>query len=162
MDNMPVIYEQSKNNALETPLWLVEKCISLIPYLPIDTVLDCCAGKNKIWYDNLMCQKDWCEILEGKDFLEYHNEVDWIVGNLPFNKFKVFFEKMLQIEPRKGFAFICLQNSITTSRIRRLNEKGYFVQVCKLLRVKEWKFGFNTIFLVIGRDRNNSLGLLEK
>jgi len=46
-----------------------------------DFVLDCCAGLNKIWYDNLNCNKDWCEIMEGKDFMEYNKQTDFIIGN---------------------------------------------------------------------------------
>jgi len=153
---MPITHTSSTNNTITTPLWLVKMCLDAMDIQSDDYVLDCCSGINKIWYDNINSDhKSWCEILLGVDFLDHNNAEDYIVGNLPFNIFKQFFDKIIELNPRKGIGIICLEQSITPTRLLRLNSKGFSLQRLIKLKVKEWKFGFNVSFFYFNKIPNN-------
>ena len=153
---MPCISTSSKNNIIETPLYIVNECLKLIPIQNNDVCLDCCAGVNKIWFDNIPCEnKYWCEILEGKDFIDFNKEVDYLVGNLPFNLFKLFFEKIMKLNINKGIGIICLENSITPTRLMRLENKGFYLKYIRKLKIKEWKFGFNVNYYYFEKKELN-------
>ena len=48
-----------------------------------DSFLDPCRG-HMAFYDQLPSPKDWCEIQEDRDFLEYDRKVSWTFCNLPW------------------------------------------------------------------------------
>lgn len=48
-----------------------------------ETFLDPCRGLGA-FYNNLPEKKEWCEIQEGRDFLDYHSKTDWTFCNLPW------------------------------------------------------------------------------
>jgi len=157
---MPINSTSSKNNTIETPLIVVKHCLESMDIKETDNVLDCCAGLNKIWYNNLNCEKDYCEILEGIDFINYSKETDYIIGNLPFNIFKKFFNKILQLNPNKGIGIICLEHSITPNRLLLLQKKGFYIEKIIKLKIKEWKFGFNVNFYFFHKKKNETISVL--
>ncbi len=53
-------------------------------FAPTGRVLDPCAGSNRAFWRH-MPGADWCEIEEGKDFFDWKEPVDWIVGNPPYS-----------------------------------------------------------------------------
>lgn len=53
-------------------------------FKPTGKCLDPCKGKGA-FYDNLPSPKDWCEIQDGKDCLDYNETVDWIITNPPYS-----------------------------------------------------------------------------
>tara|TARA_R100001591_G_scaffold104293_1_gene111900 strand:- start:1523 stop:2005 length:483 start_codon:yes stop_codon:yes gene_type:complete len=160
---MPLIYESSEKNDIETPLRIVIECVKLLNINDNDYVLDCCSGLNNIWLDNINCKnKDYCEIKLNKDFLTYqNNNIDWIVGNLPFNLFSKFFKKIIDLNVNKGIGIICLEHSITPSRIIILKSKGFYIKYIRKLKIKEWKFGFNVCFFVFTKDKNSFCEVLQ-
>ena len=46
---------------------------------------------------------DWCEIDEGRDFLSYDQQVDWIITNPPFSTMTEMMEKAFQISQNTVF-----------------------------------------------------------
>lgn len=64
------------------------------------TILDPCKGKGA-FYSNYpdKCKKDYCEIDEGKDFLELDEtkHYDWIISNPPYSCYNLFHEKAMKI-----------------------------------------------------------------
>jgi len=52
---------------------------------PTGRILDPCRG-NGAFYDNLPETRDWCEIRDGRDFLEWNEPVDWVLTNPPWSK----------------------------------------------------------------------------
>ena len=52
---------------------------------PTGLVLDPCRG-NSAFYDALPSPKDWCEISEGRDFLQWTTPVDWVMTNPGWSK----------------------------------------------------------------------------
>jgi hypothetical protein len=52
-------------------------------FKPSGRILDPCRGDGAFWRH--MPGAEWCEIREGRDFLEWNEPVDWIVSNPPFS-----------------------------------------------------------------------------
>ena len=71
-----------------TPEYLAKEIIE--HYNPIGRILDPCRATGA-FYDNFNTDdKDWCELAEEKDFLEYNEKVDWIITNPPWSKMQKF------------------------------------------------------------------------
>jgi len=58
---------------------------------PFGVCLDPCKG-NGAFYKYLPLNKEWCELDDGKDFFNYNQKVDWIVGNPPYGIFENFLQ----------------------------------------------------------------------
>lgn len=69
---------------------------------PTGLCLDPCRGDG-VFYDNFPNSKDFCEIREGKDFFDYTNKVDWVIGNPPYSIFKDFLEHSFDISDNVSF-----------------------------------------------------------
>jgi hypothetical protein len=65
-------------------------------YKPFGKCLEPCAG-TKIFYDLLPEPKDWCEITQGRDFLQYKERVDWIITNPPYSIYNIFLQKCFDV-----------------------------------------------------------------
>jgi hypothetical protein len=52
-------------------------------FKPTGRILDPCRGDGAFWRH--MPGAEWCEIREGRDFLDWQEPVDWIVSNPPFS-----------------------------------------------------------------------------
>ena len=53
-------------------------------YKPSGRQLDPCLGDGA-FFDQLKGDKDWCELVRGRDFLRYDRPVDWIISNPPWS-----------------------------------------------------------------------------
>lgn len=53
-------------------------------FKPKGKCLDPCKGGGA-FLQFLPAGSDWCEISEGRDFFDYHGQVDWIVSNPPYS-----------------------------------------------------------------------------
>ncbi len=54
-------------------------------FMPEGKCLDPCKGLGAFYDELPEGNKDWCEISEGKDFLQYKDKVDWIITNPPWS-----------------------------------------------------------------------------
>ena len=74
-----------------TPEYLAKDIIQ--HYEPKGLILDPCRGTGA-FYDNFdglyPHSKDWCEIAENRDFLQYHRKVHWIITNPPWSMMQQF------------------------------------------------------------------------
>jgi hypothetical protein len=52
---------------------------------PTGRILDPCRGGGA-FYDHLPETRDWCEIRDGRDFLEWNEPLDWVITNPPWSK----------------------------------------------------------------------------
>lgn len=58
---------------------------------PTGKCLDPCLGDGA-FFKNLPSGSDWCEIQKGKDFFDYNQKVNWIIGNPPYSIFYEWLE----------------------------------------------------------------------
>lgn len=68
---------------------------------PSGSCLDPCKGDGA-FYDFLP-NAEYCEIREGKDFFEYNQKVDWIIGNPPYSIFLDFLKKSFELADNVSF-----------------------------------------------------------
>lgn len=131
----------------------------LLSITPISgSVLDAGSG-NKVWFNNLSGEKYECEIERGCDFYKWDKKVDWVVGNPPFrdkkegqNQIPIWIEKASEIA-QQGMAFLLnhkVMNFLTTSRLEKLKEKGFYLQHIRVVADKRW-FG-RYFYLIFGRE----------
>lgn len=77
-----------------TPNAVSEQIIKFLQ--PEGKCLDPCKGDGSFY--NLMPKgSDYCEIREGKDFFDYNQYVDWVIGNPPYSIFENFLRKAFEI-----------------------------------------------------------------
>jgi len=134
---------------------LVKYCLSFLDFNKSDFVLDAGAGKNMVWFKNLTVEnKDWCELELGKDFFDYSQEVDWIVGNPPYKECWEFWQKSFQIA-RKGVGFLIsinMFNKFTPKRLEEIKQQGFFINKIVVVSCKRW---FGRYFFVIFSKQPN-------
>ena len=68
-----------------TPEWCAKDIIN--HFNPKGKILDPCRGLNKVFHKLMPKNSQWCEIQEGKDFFNFTDKVDWIIGNPPYSIF---------------------------------------------------------------------------
>lgn len=69
---------------------------------PYGKCLDPCRGDGA-FYDQFPNVGEYCEIAEGKDFFEYKDKVNWIIGNPPYSNFKEFLEHSFELADNVSF-----------------------------------------------------------
>jgi len=71
-----------------TPDAIARECIDFVS--PVGLVLDPCMGDGA-YFRNFPkhCTQLWCEIDRSKDFMNWHERVDWVIGNPPYST-KIF------------------------------------------------------------------------
>lgn len=90
----PVNEKVNLNDVVYTPVSIAKKIYDY--FKPEGTILEPCRGGGA-FYDLFKEPKDWCEIREGKDFMQYDKHVDWIITNPPFSTYEMFYKKALEI-----------------------------------------------------------------
>jgi len=88
-----------KNNVLAsdivyTPDYVAMDIISF--FKPTGKCLDPCRG-DSAFYKYLPSGSVWCEISEDRDFFDYNQIVDWIVGNPPYSIFADFLSHSFEL-----------------------------------------------------------------
>jgi hypothetical protein len=104
----------SKSTPNDVVMTLEDTAIKIIDYFnPSGTILEPCKGTGS-FYNNFKIDKDYCEITEGKDFLQYDKKVDWIITNPPFSIFDLFLLKAFEIAD--NVVFFCPLNKVFKSK----------------------------------------------
>ena len=113
-----------------TPQYLAKDIIR--HFNPTGIILDPSRGTGA-FYDNFptlhdsLCTKDWCELGENKDFLNYNRKVDWIITNPPWSKMQLFLEHGMKISD--NIVYLTTINHYTTKRrIREMRSYGFSVK----------------------------------
>lgn len=73
---------RTSNDIVYTPHDLARAILD--HYQPSGTQLDPCRGDGA-FFDQMVGEKDWCELAEGRDFLVYDQPVNWIISNPPWS-----------------------------------------------------------------------------
>jgi hypothetical protein len=140
------------NDVFYTPEDLAQEIIAMCPLEEGDMVLDPWAGED-VFYDNYpsFVTKEWCEITRGRDWNDHEGEVDWIISNPPYSKFKEIFEK-LPTKCRKGVCLIMGGHSLTRKRVEVMEEAGFYITYLELFLVKKWG-GFTQIVVLFEKGK---------
>lgn len=152
-------HEHSDRDRIFTPENVVKDLISKIPAENGDSWCDNCYWQG-VFYNNFPTEnKDFYEIDMGKDFLLCDKKYDWVVTNIPFSRPKEFIFKMAET-CNKGFGILCLANSMTATRLKKLEDMGLFIDSMTTIYIKEWGFGYRTDFYVFTRNKNDKLNTI--
>jgi hypothetical protein len=154
-------HHHSDRDEIFTPEDISQKLIEKIPYDDEDIWCDPCYGQGT-FYNNFPCgdsNKDFFEINMNKDFLKSNDKWDWVVTNIPFSKPKEFIFKMAE-SCEKGFGILCLANSMTATRLKKLKDMGLYLHSMEVIYIREWGFGYRTDFYVFTRDPVKNIGVM--
>lgn len=94
-------------------------------FAPHGYILDPSRGEGA-FYDNFPsgCQKDYCEISEGKDFFDYTTKVDWIITNPPWSIMRAWLNHSYELAD--NIVLLCtLTHFVTKARLREMNKAGF-------------------------------------
>ena len=134
------------NDIFITPLKVAQKHIKIVKNLY--------KKKYKIWYDPFKNSgiyynnfneknKKWSEILEGKDFFDFNENIDVICSNPPYSLIDKVLEKSIQLNP-SIISYLLGINNLTTKRIEYMEKKGYYIKELHLLKIYKW-YGMSCI-----------------
>ena len=146
-------YRKTANDIFITPLELAKKHIDMIDVREGELWLDPCKN-NGSYYNQFPenVDKDYCEILEDKDFFSYEGEPDVIIQNPPYSILNDWFQKNIDLNPRVVSMLIGIHN-LTLKRWRMMEKAGYGITKFRLLKVKEW-FGLS-LLIVFEKGKKN-------
>ena len=111
------------------------------------TVLDPARGQGAFHDRFPAClDRHWCEITEGRDFLDRHEPVDWVMSNPPWSRLRDFSRHAMRIAPNIVW-LAPLTNLTTKARLRDLDEAGFGIAELVLIDTpKEWpQSGFQQV-----------------
>ena len=83
----------NESDVAMTPPYVARRVVN--HFKPQGRMLDPCRGEGAFW--NAMPGAEWCEIREGRDFMEWTAPVDWIVTNPPFSTFMGFIKHAFDV-----------------------------------------------------------------
>jgi hypothetical protein len=129
------------NDIFITPLELAKAHIDMIDYKPMDKWFD--PFKNNGSYYNQFPgeNKDWTEILDGRDFFAYEGSPDIICSNPPYSLIDRVLEKSVALKPRV-ISYLIGINNLTTRRMETMENAGYKIKAFRVCKVWKW-FGMS-------------------
>ena len=94
-------------------------------YNPRGRILDPCRGDGA--FSNQIPDCLWCEIEQGRNFLDWTDKVDWIISNPPWSKMREFLEHGMRVSD--NIVYLTSINHYTTKRrIRDMREAGFSIK----------------------------------
>jgi hypothetical protein len=133
------------NDKIYTPKPVALKMIEMCELKEGDTVLDPSYGGG-VFYDNLpeFVDKDYCEIEQDKDFFDYNERVDCIVGNPPYSLWDKWLDHTMKITDKFCYVFGIL--NLTDRRLRKIIDNGFGITKIHLVCI-DWWFGNSYLIL---------------
>ena len=125
---------KTKNDVIYTPELIVDLMISFSDYKN-ESVLDSCRGKGA-FYNKLNSPKFYCEISEGVDFFNFNEFVELSIGNPPYSILDKWLNHTYKICNR--FCYIVGMYSLTTPRLKKMEENGFYITKMLLVNVPTW------------------------
>lgn len=119
------------NDVVQTPVDLARRLVG--HFQPQGSVLEPCRGEGN-FYRFLPKGSYWCEISEGKDFLEWDQHVDWIITNPPWSRIRDFMQHSMKVAD--NIVFLMTVNHVwTKARIRDIQENGFGIKEITLVEM---------------------------
>jgi hypothetical protein len=79
----------------------------------------------------------WSEILQGKDFFQFNEEIDVICSNPPYSMLDKVFKKCIELKPQIINLLIGVGN-LTARRIEWMEKAGYGLTKLHMCKVYKW------------------------
>jgi len=135
-----------------TPKELAKSHIDMIDGKPDDIWLDPCKNDGS-YYDQFPTEsKEYCEILEDKDFFLYDGSPDIIIQNPPYSLMDKWIKKNIELKPRV-ISFLIGLGNLTARRIEMFEKAGYGLTKLRMLKVWSW-FGMS-VLVVFEKDKQS-------
>ena len=96
-------------------------------YKPNGRMLDPCRGDGAFWRH--MPGADYCEIAEGRDFFDWHEPVDWIVGNPPYSVMNRWLEHSFKVADNVVYLIPVAKVFGSLLRLKMIKEYGGIAEV---------------------------------
>ena len=139
---------KTPNDKIYTPLPVALRMIEMCDIKPTDKVLDCSLGGG-IFYNNLpKCEKYWCEIddeivgNDKRDFFDFTERVDLVIGNPPFSLWTKWLEHTMKITDK--FCYLMGTMNLTDTRLKDIQNNGFNLTKLHILKIHYW-FGHQYI-----------------
>lgn len=97
-------HAKGKSDVVLTPEWAVKDMLDF--FQPNGTVLDPCRGEGA-FHDLLPEGSPWCEITEGRDFFDWDERVDWVIGNPPYSLTRPWFKHSYKVAENLCYLVPC-------------------------------------------------------
>jgi hypothetical protein len=78
---------ERQGDIVYTPQWAAKDMVE--HFRPHGRILEPCRGDGV--FTDLLPTADWCEITDGRDFFDWHEQVDWIISNPPYSLTRPWF-----------------------------------------------------------------------
>jgi len=109
------------NDVVQTPLDLARRLVQ--HFNPVGRVLEPCCGEGHI-LRYLPHDAQWCEISQGRDFMQWQEPVDWIITNPPWSQIRPFLNHSMRVA--EHIVFLMTINHVwTRARIRDIQNHGF-------------------------------------
>ena len=129
-------------------------------------VMEPCKGTGS-FYDNLPNNviKQYCEIDEGIDYLQFNGQVDITLSNPPFAPRKLFWQfmqKAMATTTRQIYWLINMSslNVFTPKRLEEMKANGWFINNFHIVSDKRW-FG-RYVWVKITKTNTNIINYTDK
>lgn len=139
------------NDIFITPEELAIKHIKMIDFKDDDIWYDPFKNSGNYYNNYPNDNKQWSEILEDKDFLEFDEQVDIICSNPPYSMINQVLEKSVSLKPRV-ISYLIGMGNLTTRRIEYMNENGYGLFKIRMLKVHSWYGMSFIVHFELGKD----------
>ncbi len=157
--NHSIKHRSTANDVFITPVDLCKTQIGMIECKEQDKWLDPFKNTGNYYNNFPTTNKDWTEILEGKDFFEYKESCDIICSNPPYSMIDRVLEHSVSLNPRV-ISYLIGLNNLTAKRIEYMNGKGYGISKIHMCKVFKW-FGMS-IIVVFEKNKNNIISYDRK
>ena len=145
---------ETPNNVFITPVALARTHIDMIKSGPDDVWIDPFKNSGNYYNQFPTENKEYTEILEGKDFFDYHKKVDVICSNPPYSMIDKVLEHSVKLQPRV-ISYLIGINNLTVKRMEYMEENGYGITKLHMCNVRQW-YGMSLI-VVFEKDKPSIL-----
>jgi len=116
------------DDVVQTPVEMAERLVR--HFKPQGRVLEPCRGQGHFY--QFLPGADWCELKEGRDFMEWDKKVDWIITNPPWSKIRPFLQKAMICSDDVVF-LLTINHIWTKARLRDIKDAGFGLrEICLL------------------------------
>ncbi len=95
-------------------------------FKPIGRILEPCKGTGN-FLKFLPEDTLWCEIKENRDFMDFNEQVDWIITNPPWSKIRPFLKKSMEVADNVCF-LLTINHLWTKARLRDIKEARFGIR----------------------------------